>query len=82
MIEARKVIFYSLKSYGKNVEKRPYSKSLSVYIDRFKPKIAIITSLDEAEDGMVKKVPLFSIWRYVAFVPETKMQLPEWYKKK
>jgi len=29
----------------KNVEKRPYSKSLSVYIDRFKPKIAIITSL-------------------------------------
>ncbi|MCL2296112.1 MAG: ATP-binding protein [Methanomassiliicoccaceae archaeon] len=56
------------------------SKSLCAYIDRFKPKIAIITSLDAADDGAVKKIPLFSIWRYTALVPETKMQLPEWYK--
>jgi predicted AAA+ superfamily ATPase len=47
------------------------SKSLSEYINKYEPKAAIITSLEIGEGDIVKKVPLYWLWRYRAAIPGT-----------
>ena len=40
------------------------SPSLSEYVEKFEPKTAVITSLEMGEGNLLKKIPLYWIWRY------------------
>ena len=50
--------------------RRTASRSLSEYINKFNPKVAVIASLDIGVGGIVKKVPLYWLWRSQAIVPD------------
>jgi len=39
------------------------ARSMAEYIKEFKPRIAVIASLEMKDEGVVKKVPLYGLWR-------------------
>jgi len=50
--------------------RRKRSRSLKEYVDKFDPVSAVMTSMELIEEGLVKKIPLWWMWRYRAALPQ------------
>jgi len=46
------------------------ARSLAEYIKQFNPRIAVLASLEMKDDGAIKKVPLYMLWRLLSVIEE------------